>query len=85
MSIYDCVSMKSKPAWFPDLAVEHNQVIERLMSAWISAIAALTFLTALVLAAVQIIEWRHVAYVYVSISFVTLALAVLVYVSRRDA
>ena len=84
MSIQDCVSMTSKTGWTPSGSSEHNQVFERLLSAWISAVAAMVFFAALILAAVDAIEWLHVAYVYISITVVTLLLAALVYASKTS-
>ncbi len=60
-------------------------IFERLFTVWISAFAAFTFLLALVLAIVHVISWAHLAYVYVSITGITLLLAGLCYASKsRD-
>ena len=58
-------------------------IFERLLAVWISAFAAFTFLTALILALLQIISWGQVAYVYASITGVTLLLAGLCYASKN--
>ena len=57
-------------------------IFERLLAVWISAFAAFTFLTALMLALLQIISWGQVVYVYASITGVTLLLAGLCYASK---
>jgi hypothetical protein len=64
----------------PGLAV----ILERLFFAWISGIAALIFLGALLLAVVRVISWGQLLYVYGGVVAVTLALAGLLYVARRD-
>lgn len=50
-------------------------IFERLLAVWISAFAAFIFLIALLLAVAHIISWTHVAYIYASITGITLLLA----------
>jgi len=59
-------------------------IFERLFAVWISAIAALTFILALLLAVFHIISWAQVACVYASITGLTLLLAGLCYVSKTS-
>jgi hypothetical protein len=60
-------------------------MFERLLAGWISAFAALAFLISVALALVHIISWMQVAYVYASITGITLGLAALCYASKdRD-
>jgi hypothetical protein len=72
--------LPSTTAAEPGLAV----IFERLFFAWISGLAALMFLAALVLAAVGVISWMQLVYVYGGIVGVTLVLAGLLYLARRD-
>ena len=60
-------------------------IFERLLAVWISAFAAFTFLLSVVLAVLHVISWAQVAYVYASITGITLLLAGLCCVSKgRD-
>jgi hypothetical protein len=59
-------------------------VLERLFFVWISGVAALTFLGALLLAVIGVIGWMQLLYVYSAVTGVTLILAGLLYLSRRD-
>lgn len=83
MSLFDGDSRVARSVSTQLSATEHT-VLERLMSAWISALAAIVFLCALFLAAVRVIDWLHLAYVYAAITAITIGLAGMVYVSRDD-
>lgn len=85
MALIGCVLAKSALASMPAMETGMAGIFERLLTAWISAFAAFTFLLSLLLAVVQIISWTQVAYVYASITGITLALAGLCYASKsRD-
>ena len=57
-------------------------IFERLFAVWFSAFAAFIFILALLLAVANLISWTHVAYVYTSITGITLLLAGLCYASK---
>jgi len=85
MSISDFASTKPRASAMPAIDSAYGPIFERLFGAWIGAFAALLFLSALVLAVVQLINWMHVAYIYAAITAITVALAGLVYASRSEA
>lgn len=85
MALIGCISAKSALAFIPATEAGIASMLERLLAVWISAFAAFTFLTALMLALVHIISWAQLLYVYLSISGVTLLLAGLCYAAKsRD-
>lgn len=57
--------------------------LERLFFMWISAAAALTFLTTLLLTLLQVISLAQLLYAYITITIFTLLLAGLLYISRQ--
>jgi hypothetical protein len=75
MTLIGCIPAKSALASAPAMEAGMAGIFERLLAVWISAFAAFAFLIALVLAVAHIISWTHVAYVYVSITGITLLLA----------
>ncbi len=84
MQQFDFIETKSRILPLAEIESSLSAIAERLFSAWISAVAALTFLTALVLAIFGVISWTQLLYVYAGITVVTLTLAALVYVSRDE-
>jgi hypothetical protein len=80
---FDFTATKSRILPLADIEIGLASALERLFSAWIGAIAALIFLTALVLALFRIMSWMELFYVYAGISGITLLLAGLLYLSRR--
>lgn len=60
------------------------RALEALFLAWIGAFASLTFLGSLILAAFQVLTLTDLAHIYGAITLVTLALAALLYLARRN-
>lgn len=83
MTLIGCISAKSALAFVPAMEAGMAGIFERLFAAWISAFAAFTFILALLLAVVHVISWTQVAYVYASITGITLLLAGLCYLSKN--
>ncbi|MGB0086727.1 MAG: hypothetical protein WBP94_15320 [Rhodomicrobiaceae bacterium] len=81
---FDFIATKSRILPLADIELGLAAALELVFSAWISAAAALTFLTALVLALFRIMSWTQLLYVYAGITGVTLLLAFLLYLSRRE-
>ena len=85
MAFTGCIPAKSGLASISAMEAGMAGIFERLLAVWISAFAAFIFLFALVLAVVHVISWAQVAYVYASITGITLLLAGLCYASKgRD-
>lgn len=82
MALIGCIPAKSALASIPAMEAGMASMFERLLTVWISAFAAFTFLIALMLALVHIISWAQLLYVYLSISGITLLLAGLCYASK---
>ena len=80
----DLIATKSRMMFLSATELGLAVIFERLFAVWISGVAALTFICALILALCQVIGWMHLLYIYAGISAVTLVLAGLVYVSKRD-
>lgn len=60
-------------------------IFERILFAWIWAAAALTFLVAIILAVFDIITLWQLLYIYLAINVVTLLIALVVYLAKRDS
>ena len=81
---FDFIEIDSRILRLTDIKFGVSAAFERIFWAWISGVAALTFLSALVLAIFGVISWSHLLYVYAGIIVITLALASLIYWSRRE-
>ena len=82
MALIGCISAKSALASIPAMEAGMAGIFEQLLAVWISAFAAFTFLLSLILAVIHVISWAQVAYVYASITGITLLLAGLCYASK---
>lgn len=84
MLCLDFLSVKARPGSFETTVSALAQFVERVFAAWISVAAAGVFLVALIMATFQIISFLQLFYVYAGITAITLLLAFLLYVARRN-
>jgi hypothetical protein len=85
MALIGCIPAKSALPSATAMEAGMAGMFERFLAGWISAFAAFAFLISIGLALVHIISWMQVAYVYASITGITLALAALCYATKdRD-
>jgi hypothetical protein len=80
----DLPTIKTRILIFPGTESVLAVILERLFFVWISGVAALTFIGALLLAVLGVIGWMQLFYVYGGVTVITLALAGLLYLARRD-
>ena len=84
MPIWDLLEIKTRILIFPGTESALAVILERLFFVWISGVAALTFFGALLLALLGVIGWMQLFYVYAGVTIITLVLAALLYLARRD-
>jgi hypothetical protein len=84
MPIWDLLAIKTRMLTFPGTESALAVILERLFFVWISGVAALTFIGALLLAILGVIGWMQLFYVYAGMTIITLVLAGLLYLARRD-
>ncbi|HEY7646017.1 MAG TPA: hypothetical protein VH858_13335 [Hyphomicrobiales bacterium] len=84
MPNWDSPTIKTRILTFPATESALAVILERLFFVWISGVAALTFIGALLLAILGVIGWMQLIYVYAGVTIITLVLAGLLYLARRD-
>jgi hypothetical protein len=84
MTISDLLTIKTRIIALPATESALAGIVERLFFVWISGVAALIFIGALMLAAFGVIGWMQLFYVYAAVTVITLLLAGLLYLARRD-
>jgi hypothetical protein len=80
----DLPTIKTRILIFPGTESALAVILERLFFVWISGVAALTFIGALLLTLLGVIGWMQLFYVYAGVTIITLVLAGLLYLARRD-
>ncbi len=81
----DYLSLKSSADLLSGTESRLAAILERLFLAWIGGVAALAFFIGLALALSRMITVVQLFYVYGSITVITLGLAFLLFVARRNA